>query len=171
MTNAFDLFQISPTFAMDLDALEKTYLALSQQHHPDRVAQGSTREKLEATMATATINHGYETLRNPLKRGYHLLKILDPATTVDQEQTIKNSALLMEAMEDREALEEAATSESIAHLIFQTETKHTKALEAILETFEAQHLDQVPLALYRYRYYDKFLTDAQTKLDQYALTA
>ena len=168
--NAFDLFKIPLTFSLDLDHLEKTYITLSHHHHPDRVINGSTREKLDATVATANLNEAYAKLCSPLKRGYHLLKLLDPTSTADQEHTIKDSALLMETMENHEALENASTSEAIQTLLAETQEKQRDSLKDIQKFFQTKALEQIPLALYRYRYYDKFLKDAQTKLDQHAFT-
>ncbi len=169
--NAFNLFTLPQTFALDLDALERKYLELSQQYHPDLIPPGNTREKLEATLKTADLNEAYDILKNPLKRGYHLLNILDPNLKADQEQTIKDPTLLREAMEDREALENTSTLDMIEDIIEQTKFKKERTYRIIQQAFGTQNLKEAQLALYRYRYYDKVLTDATKKLHSYAPSA
>ena len=82
----------------------------------------------------------------------------------DQERTLKDPELLAEAFTDREALEETSTPQEIKALIQQTEAKKETAYQAIQHIFETKKLDQAPLALYRYRYYEKFLMEATQKL-------
>lgn len=166
--NAFEIFSLPVEFTLDSDALEQSYLALNQRYHPDRFAGGSSREKLEATLATTAINDAYETLEDSVLRGYHLLKILDPNNTIHQEQTIKDPELLMEAMEDREALEETSSLRDVQVFIECAIAKQAKALRQVTKAFVEKNLGQAALSLYRHRYYAKVLKDATEKLQTYA---
>ena len=46
--------------------LEKRYLTLSKQFHPDRFAKAPPRERLEAVQKTTELNDAYKVLRDPV---------------------------------------------------------------------------------------------------------
>tara|TARA_R110002095_G_scaffold129785_2_gene112541 strand:- start:1293 stop:1829 length:537 start_codon:yes stop_codon:yes gene_type:complete len=164
--NHFDLFDLSPAFSVDLERLEAFYRKLNQQFHPDVVSQGSSREKLEATLLTAQINEAYETLKTPLKRGYYLLKLLDPNGETDQDKTVKDPDLLLEAYENQEALSLAKTPQDIEPLLETGQAKKASILLKVEKDFDHRNLTQARLNLYRYRYYDKLMSDAKTQLSE-----
>lgn len=169
--NHFELFDLPLSFFLDLDVLEHFYRKLNQQFHPDVAAQKSSREKLEATLITAQINDAYETLKNPLKRGLYLLKYLDPQPEDHHEKTIKDPELLLDVLENQEALSCAQTPREIEVLLQQGEAKKSGAFVHIEKAFKEKDFSQARLNLYRYRYYDKLIVDATDKLRNYATTA
>jgi molecular chaperone HscB len=164
--NYFELFDLEPSFCIALEGLEDVYRKLNQHFHPDRFAQGSSREKLDATLITAQINEAYETLKDPLKRGHYLLKHLDPGNENPQEITIKDPELLIEALEQQEALYSAKTAHEIEPLLAQGQAKKSSTLAMIEKAFDEKDFHQARLNLYRYRYYDKLICDAKTQLSE-----
>jgi molecular chaperone HscB len=90
---------------MDLGVLDSRYRELQRTVHPDRFASaGESERRLSMQQATA-INEGYQTLRDPLKRGRYLLE-LSGYNTGDAPHTTRDTAFLMEQMELRELLDE-----------------------------------------------------------------
>ncbi|NCP62028.1 MAG: Fe-S protein assembly co-chaperone HscB [Alphaproteobacteria bacterium] len=164
--NHFALFGLTPSFRIAPDDLDPIYRKLNQQFHPDRMTRGNSREKLEATLATAQINEAYETLKNPLKRGHYLLKCLDSDTDVPQEKTIKDADLLLEALEQQEALSLAKTTQDIEPLLKQAQDKKSRTLLTIEKAFDEKDFSQARLNLYRYRYYEKLVNDATAQLNK-----
>ncbi len=59
---------------LDNEALQKRFYELSRHWHPDRFSRKSAAEQAQALEATAILNDGYRTLRDPVKRAEYLLK-------------------------------------------------------------------------------------------------
>lgn len=72
--NFFDFFGLDRKLSLDTDALQKRFYELSRQWHPDRFSRKSASEQAQALEATAILNDGYRTLREPVKRAEYLLK-------------------------------------------------------------------------------------------------
>ena len=73
-SNYYDFFGIEHRLDLDLRDLERRFYALSRQYHPDRFTLKSAEEQQAALDATAILNDGYRTLRDPLARAEYLLK-------------------------------------------------------------------------------------------------
>jgi molecular chaperone HscB len=71
--NFYDFFGFDRKLTIDLDALQKRFYELSRQWHPDRFTRKSGDEQAQALEATAILNDGYRTLRDPVKRAEYLL--------------------------------------------------------------------------------------------------
>jgi len=73
-SNYYDFFGLEHRLDLDLTDLERRFYALSRQYHPDRFTMKSREEQQYALDATAILNDGYRTLRDPLSRAEYLLK-------------------------------------------------------------------------------------------------
>lgn len=73
-SNYYDLYGLKHNLNLDLKDLERRFYALSRQYHPDRFTLKSAEEQEMALDATAILNDGYRTLRDPLARAEYLLK-------------------------------------------------------------------------------------------------
>lgn len=71
--NFYEFFGIERKLTLDTEALQKRFYELSRQWHPDRFSRKSAEEQAEALDATAILNDGYRTLRDPVKRAEYLL--------------------------------------------------------------------------------------------------
>lgn len=70
----YDFFEIPHLLSLDLKDLEQRFYALSRKWHPDRFARAGVEERQSAVDASALLNDGYRTLRDPIKRAAYLLK-------------------------------------------------------------------------------------------------
>ena len=70
----FDLFGIEEKLALDVDDLQKRFYELSRQLHPDLYTRKADQERENSLEATAILNDGYRTLRDPVKRAEYVLK-------------------------------------------------------------------------------------------------
>src|SRR5439155_7087415 len=104
-SNYYDFFGLEHRLDLDLRDLEKRFYTLSREHHPDRFSLKSREEQQYALDATAILNDGYRTLRDPLARAEYLLK--ENGFDIG-EQSSKNvpPELLEEVFELNMALEE-----------------------------------------------------------------
>ena len=71
--NFYEFFGFKPKLQVDNDALQKRFYELSRHWHPDRFSRKSADEQAQALEATAILNDGYRTLRDPVKRAEYLL--------------------------------------------------------------------------------------------------
>jgi molecular chaperone HscB len=70
----FDFFSLPRKLNLDTKDLESRFYALSKQWHPDRFARAGAVERRVSENATATLNDGYRTLKEPVSRAEYLLK-------------------------------------------------------------------------------------------------
>jgi molecular chaperone HscB len=70
----YDFFGLNRKLNVDDAELQKRFYELSRQWHPDRFSRKSPDEQAQALEATAILNDGYRTLRNPVRRAEYLLK-------------------------------------------------------------------------------------------------
>ncbi len=99
----FQLFGLPRTFGIDAAQLDSRYRELQRIVHPDRYVNASDQERRIAMQQATRINEGYQTLKDPLKRGRYLLE-LGGFVFSDQHHTTRDPEFLMRQMELREAL-------------------------------------------------------------------
>ncbi|UCC55472.1 MAG: Fe-S protein assembly co-chaperone HscB [Gammaproteobacteria bacterium] len=105
----FELFGLPQTFELDRKLLDSRFRELQRAAHPDRYASASDQERRISLQQTTRINEGYETLKDPLRRGRYLLE-LGGYEFSEEHHTINDPEFLVEQMELREALAEVRGS-------------------------------------------------------------
>jgi len=93
----FATLQIEPTLDLDLQDLERRYLALSRECHPDFHLDADPAETTAILQRAADLNRSYKLLKDRWHRAESLVRLLDP----DAMERTKSLApdFLMEAME------------------------------------------------------------------------
>jgi len=115
--NFFELFDLAPSFDLDLSQLTTRYRALQRQYHPDQLSQQSNSDQiavLAQLQQSAKVNEAYDTLRIPAKRAAYLLELKKQAIAL--EQSIGDIEFLQNALEVREQLDEVDSPESLDDL-------------------------------------------------------
>jgi molecular chaperone HscB len=112
----FDLFHLPARFSLDLEALEHAYRTVQAQVHPDRFAAAGEAQKRVAMQWATRANEAYQTLRDPLKRATYLLS-LRGVDVGASENTAMEPAFLMQQMEWRERVEDAADARNVGELL------------------------------------------------------
>ncbi len=107
MLNYFELFNLPLQFELDTAKLSAAYQQLQKSVHPDKYAHASSQQQLLAVQKSAQINDGYHTLKDPISRAEHLLTLRGTQLASEQ-QTLGDTAFLMEQMTLREMLEDLA---------------------------------------------------------------
>jgi molecular chaperone HscB len=111
----FELFHLPAQFALDAQALDDAYRTVQAQVHPDRfAAAGDAQKRIAMQWATRT-NEAYQTLRDPLKRATYLLSLRGIDVGAEN-NTAMEPAFLMQQMEWRERIEDAAAAKNIGEL-------------------------------------------------------
>src|SRR5215469_18924257 len=111
----FVLFGLPEQFALDASALDHAYRTVQAQVHPDRfAAAGDAQKRIAMQWATRT-NEAYRTLRDPLKRAIYLLSLRGIDVGAEN-NTAMEPAFLMQQMEWRENIEDAAAAKNVGAL-------------------------------------------------------
>ena len=121
----FDLFDLPPTYAIDAKKLDDAYRTVQAQVHPDRFAAAGDAQKRVAMQWATRANEAYQTLRDPLKRAIYMLSLRGVHADAEN-NTAMEPAFLMQQMEWRENIEDAA------------DAKNLGALEALLHELRDQ---------------------------------
>src|ERR1700754_3053677 len=135
--NHFELFGLTQRFAVDQAQLDQAFRKVQAQVHPDRHAAGGDAGRRVAMQWATRANEAYQTLRDPLKRATYLLS-LRGVNVGAENNTAMEPAFLMQQMEWRENIEDAAAAKNVDAL---------DALLAELRDEERQRFDKLGASL------------------------
>ncbi len=113
--NYFELFQLPPSFQLDLDRLDRRYREIQARVHPDKAAHLSDTEKRLFLQWATLANEAYNTLKRPLDRARYLLRI-HGVDTREEDNTAMPPEFLLEQIEWREELQAAVALKSLTAL-------------------------------------------------------
>ncbi len=134
----FALFGLPARFTVDEAALDAAYRTVQSQAHPDRFAHAGDAERRVAMQWAAHANEAYRTLRQPLKRAIYLLSLRGIDIQAEN-NTAMAPEFLMQQMEWREALQDAAQQRDAAALdallrsLRQEKRERQRALGSLLD--------------------------------------
>lgn len=111
--NFFTFFGLDRKLSVDLDVLQRRFYELSRQWHPDRFSRKPASEQAQALEATAILNDGYRTLKDPVKRAEYLLTE-EGFPIGEQRSTDVPAELLEEVFDLNMALEELKAGDESA---------------------------------------------------------
>ena len=162
----FELFALPTEFAQDGSIIDARWKDLQKEVHPDNfVAQGATAQRLSMQWSVR-INEAYKRLKDPLKRAAYLCE-LHGAPVNAENNTAMPAAFLIEQMEWREALDEAATAAQLEELWSLMISARERALQLCVEYLDEKHdymraVGQVRALMF----IDRFSRDIEARLDQ-----
>jgi molecular chaperone HscB len=166
--NHFELFGLPVAFGLDVQRLDEAYRELQAKIHPDKFAHGAEAEKRLSMQWTTRVNEAYQTLKKPFERARYLLQ-LQGVDAMDPKNTAMPPDFLMQQMEWREALAEAAKSKDEAALqqLEQDLRTQARALQAELARLidTDKHYPQAAEVLRKLRFMDKLLEETNAAYD------
>lgn len=167
-TDYFTRLGIPPSFDIDGALLDRRYFEQQRQLHPDRFATRTGRERALSQSQATAINEAYETLKDPLRRADYLLQTRKGAATPAGCNMVNDNALLMEALELREALAEAGTADAVKLLARRSETDIESCLRNLSSAFAEDDLKMASWLTTRLKYLRKFADDCRARRLQLA---
>eukprot|EP01102_Stenamoeba_stenopodia_P000136 TRINITY_DN10101_c0_g1_i1.p1 TRINITY_DN10101_c0_g1~~TRINITY_DN10101_c0_g1_i1.p1 ORF type:complete len:312 (-),score=85.27 TRINITY_DN10101_c0_g1_i1:16-921(-) len=139
----FQIFSIPRSFFVDLKALDKKYIQLQRQLHPDNFVKKSKREQTLSGNHSALLNEAYQTLKDPNKRVQYLLS-LEGFIVGEAAPTITDVDLLDEIMTLREEIEEAQGNAKRLQEIYDKNLERLKVLnKEIGDAFQEKDIQKV----------------------------
>jgi len=162
----FSIFGVECQYKLDRDELERAYLQLSQQHHPDRFSAADTRTQRVAMERSSLINAAYRILRDPVRRAEYLVKLggidldsTDPETGAPH----PDQAFLIEMIEQRERLADAKATGSAGLEAFRDEaTEHADTtLDEAIDALQEGDIRLAARHLVTHRYLRRLLEEAE----------
>jgi len=115
MQNHFELFGLAPAFAVEGEALERSYREIQSKVHPDRFAHAGDAERRASLQWTTRVNEAFQILKNPVTRAKHVLE-LHGVDVAFETNTAMPPEFLMQQMELRESLEDATAKKDSPRL-------------------------------------------------------
>lgn len=180
MRTLFDVLGVEPRFRLSPTELEAKFKALSQKLHPDRFAKADAKERVAALQRSTELNDAYRVLKVPARRAEYLLAlagydVTEEASGPDRERVKVDPTLLLELLEEREALGEAKAAraaEKIAAMQKGAEGRRVELMARIDRDFGAYEagdkalLPSLAQTLIELRYCDKFLAEIEAYYDR-----
>ncbi|MGO8997337.1 MAG: Fe-S protein assembly co-chaperone HscB [Polyangiaceae bacterium] len=109
----FAVLGIERRYDVDLIALEKRHRELSRALHPDRYAGAGVAERRLTLAKAIEVNEAWRQVRDPIARAEALFSLAGVAVG-ERNEPPPSPALLMEAMDRREALADAKAKRDLA---------------------------------------------------------
>lgn len=164
--NYFTFFGLTPRFMLDTSVLDRAYLAIQKEVHPDRHASGSdTEQRLAMQMATYA-NGAYRTLKDPIARGLYLCKLQGVEADLET-NTAMPAQFLMKQMEWREALDDHADDlEALEQLATEVEASRSDSLQQLTNAFEQCSYSKAVDILRGLLFINKFATELDDAIAQ-----
>ena len=133
MTNYFQSFDLTPSFAIDQAALEARYEQLMVLCHPDKFAGAATFEQRAAAKRAADVNEAYGVLRHAVRRAGHLLE-LHGVDLQELERQPASPDFLFEQMMLRERVQDfdSLTSSEASALVSDIESAYSETQNAFV---------------------------------------
>jgi molecular chaperone HscB len=133
----FELFGIPRRFEQDRQQLDRRWRELQADVHPDRFATAAAAGQRVAMQWAVRVNEAYQRLKDPLRRAAYLCELA--GARIDAENnTAMPAAFLVEQMEWREALDDAATAERVEALSKQVSDYRNQALAQLARILDEQ---------------------------------
>jgi molecular chaperone HscB len=169
-SSPFELLGVPVLFALDEQELEKRHRDLSKALHPDRYAGRPSSERREALSRAISVNEAFRQLRDPISRAEALLSQLGRDVS-ETNQPKPAPALLMQVMEQREALSLARRSGDrarIESIAADAGERLDDATERMADAFSEEPIpvEQVLELLGELRYLRRLKEEAGAALDE-----
>ena len=164
----FELFELPEQFGQDRAVIDARWKDLQRQAHPDKfVAQGGAAQRL-AMQWSVRINEAYARLKDPLKRAAYLCE-LHGAPIQAENNTAMPAAFLMQQMQWREALEEAADGAQLDALGKEVAQARRAALAQCQQLLDqARNYPDAAQQVRALMFIERFSRDVHDRLDRIA---
>jgi len=165
-SNDFEIFGLSPAFALDRQALDERWKDLQRQAHPDRHASADAATQRQAMQWSVRINEAYQRLKDPIKRAAYLCELIG-APIQAENNTAMPADFLMQQMEWREALEEASGVDDLERMADDVADARRQRLVQLQRCADEQRdFAAVAQQVRALMFVERFARDVENRLEQ-----
>mgnify|MGYP000911156345 CR=1 FL=1 len=159
----FELFDVPSAFAQDAAQLDARWKDLQRQLHPDKfAAEGAVAQRV-AMQWSARINEAYRRLKDPVRRAAYLCE-LNGAPIDAERNTAMPADFLMQQMELREALDDAADAATLEGVVIQAQALQRELLAQLAhQTDERADWPAAAQTVRALMFLDKLATEVERK--------
>jgi len=162
----FELFGLERRFAQDRAALDARWKELQREAHPDKfAAQGAAAQRI-AMQWSVRINEAYQRLKDPLKRAGYLCELQGVPVNAEN-NTAMPGAFLMQQMQWREELDEAATVDDLQRIHLEVQQAWQEVLQNLQQLIDVRQAYPDAVAQVRaLMFIERFASDVNHRIDQ-----
>ncbi len=157
--NHFVLFDLPPELDIDLAILKANFLKLQQQYHPDKAT-----DKNQAMIKSSEINQAFKILSQVDSRAGYLLALRKEDHHLDQ--SISDFEFLQSALEIREQLDEAATTEQLHSLKHEVQQWIDSLVREFKIDFDDEDWAEARDTVRKLRFFQKVMNDIDKAEDR-----
>ncbi len=165
-SNFFELFNLPQKFEVNLTELDQIYLKIQQEVHPDKHTSSGEAQKRVAMQLSTYANTAFETLKDPIKRGFYLCELSGLELQLETNTTMPPEFLIQQ-MEWREELDEIKQDVDRLEDLFQMISNEKNNLLVEVKNL-IDVLRDLPKALNQLRcalFMERFLEDVSRHID------
>jgi len=155
------IFGLPHSLALDERALEKRYLQLSREVHPDHNRADHHDDCVAVLHRAAELNDAWRTLRDRWERARFVLETAQPG--VMDTTKVLEPCFLAEAMDEAEAVAEAS-AKAAPDLERRIQLQVDRCWQRICESHARADFRGAATALHESKYHRKALLDLEAKL-------
>lgn len=166
----FDLFEMEPSFEVDLSTMKQKYRDLQSQLHPDKFATADAKEQEFSRELSSMLNDSLSVIQSPYLRAKYLAKITFNNATNSEERSSAEDEIshstefLMTIMEWNEILEEQE-GQDLEKLQSKLTDTRNETLEELRKGFKALNADAVRENIAKLKYFDNLSEKLKFKVD------
>ncbi len=160
MSDPWVTLGLTPTYGLDLSALDARYHELSKVVHPDRQAGRSPAERRRALSLAVDVNAAYRALRDPVRRAEAMLARGGRAS----DRAAPSPAFLMDVMELREGLAAARAASDLGRvrgMADEVRARRDRVIAGLAAAFGAGRDDDAVPLVAELRYLARFLDEVR----------
>ena len=131
----FEFMQIPRKYKINHGELKRIFRKEQAKYHPDLFMNRDVEDRKESELISSKLNKAYQTLRDPLSRAKHLLKL--NGVEISEDFKIQDPEFLMNVMELQERIVEANEGELKA-LFEENDVRFQETVNGISRAFEAK---------------------------------
>lgn len=161
----FTLFGLPRSFALERSVLDARWRQLQAEVHPDRFAAEGAAAQRVAMQWAVRVNEAYARLKDPLARGAYLCDLAGVPVQAEN-NTAMPVDFLMQQMQWRESLDEAASADAVQALDDDVAAHERQRLAALAAALDERDDAQVAAAEVRaLMFVARFRADIDRRLE------
>lgn len=156
--NYFTLFDLKPSFGIDEAYIDKSYLNLQKQVHPDKFVNASISQQMHALNWVSLINEAYEVLKSPVKKSVYLLELMGELDILQSHYL--SGEMLQQQFVWREMLDDDGNIKALKKDVVDREKE---MLECLKNAFEINDIQKAKDATVSLQFITKFKQELKKK--------